>query len=448
MNYISSRTKKLIVLFKTEGTFANHLKHNSLFYFGNFFIQLLTTPFLTRIYAPEAYGTFTIINSIAFYLTLVFTLQTEPSIILVKDEARMIKSVNRLFSLVFYSFLLSNILFGLFYLISRNGFVHSKIEISHLFLASVVAFVLAVNNVFGNISNWYKSYKRVFRIGTPFYFAGKLFSIGWGKLVSKGFWGLYFGEIIIRIATILVGFPFIIKRRIFAFFKLTSFRALFHYIRSNKKYAFYELPSRFILNFSSQIPLFYLIARYSKYEVGQYSLTVTLLEVPIRLISYSVGAVFFKKVSELKNEGKGLYNKSKLLLGGLALTGIVPFLLFYLFAGSVFTFVFGSKWELAGKLCSSLALFFYARFVCDPFVVLLRIVDRQKIILISSAVLIAVQVSFFYTVDRLHWNLLNIMTGFSFLGLVYYASLISAIFFFVKRSEKLIKINATNGVTG
>ena len=65
--------------------------------------------------------------------------------------------------------------------------------------------------------------------------------------------------------------------------------------------------------------------------------------------------------------------------GGLFLLGIPPFLLMYLFSEQIFHFLFGPQWAYASELAVSLILFYFSRFVFEPFQVLFQVIRRQGV---------------------------------------------------------------------
>ena len=96
---------------------------------------------------------------------------------------------------------------------------------------------------------------------------------------------------------------------------------------------------------------------------GYYSLSITLLGLPITLISSNLSKVYMKdaaKEYETNGNFKSSFKKNFLFLSFIA---VPMFFLMYFAAPPICSWLFGSKWEIAGIYIKALALMFAFRFI-------------------------------------------------------------------------------------
>ena len=296
MTAIKLAFRSLHQAFRNEESFVNNIKYYTLYFFVNFVIQLIFTPIVARVFTAEAYGTFSLVASLAAYASLFFTLQLEPAIVVQRTEkeavviSRAIFTINSLAVVLTYSLLI-----GILIYYSRAISVPFS-HVSYLLWVALLSFCIVAHNVYGNVANRNKKYKKIFQVMSPTFLASKLSTIGWGKLISNNFLGLYLGEIFFRICAVILGFRYVIEKNIFTYLNFLSLRRTIAVARENSNYIFFEFPLRLISLLSSQMPLYFLALYYEKNIVGQFAFANAFLEIPVRLISYSFATVFFQKI--------------------------------------------------------------------------------------------------------------------------------------------------------
>jgi O-antigen/teichoic acid export membrane protein len=182
-------------------------------------------------------------------------------------------------------------------------------------------------------------------------------------ILSFGSFGLICGEIIGRMVGIGTLGRTIIPRLwvVIRNFDLQRMRILA--VRF-KKFPTFSLPSSFINEVSLQVPTLFISGIFGFQVVGLFSMSFSMLVLPVSFISGSIGQVFFSESSELfrqkSKEILTLYlqtTKKLFMFGGpLILAGAVisPWL---------FPIVFGSAWKDAGMFSLPLSLMVIAQFV-------------------------------------------------------------------------------------
>jgi O-antigen/teichoic acid export membrane protein len=413
---------------RSKGSFANNIKYYTLYFFVTFIIQLIFTPVIARIFTAESYGTFSLVTSMATYASLVFTLQLEPAIVVAKSEgasriiSRAIFTINSI-ALVLSYLILAGV-FAYFYFSSTFSFE----KISYLLWVPLLSFLIASHNVYGNVANRSKKYKKIYQVMSPTYLAAKLTTVGWGKFIGNTFFGLYLGEILFRTVAVVLGFKYIIGGKLSTHLGFLSFTRAYNVAKKNANYIFYELPLRLVSLLSSQMPIYFLAIYYDVNKVGQFAFANAFLEIPVRLISYSFATVFFQKSSEVINSGGTMLKRSVKMLGGLFLLGVPPFFLLYLFSDQIFALLFGKQWGYASELAVSLVLFYFSRFVFEPFQVLFRVLGKQRIQFFTTVCYFLIFGVYLFFSMRDKGELTHIFRVMSLLSLAYF--LIQTVYIF------------------
>ena len=107
--------------------------------------------------------------------------------------------------------------------------------------------------------------------------------------------------------------------------------------------------------------------RFGEEAAGYFSLTWRVLSIPMILVGMAVSQVFYREVSILFRSDKA--QALQLLIKTwwwLLLIGMIPFIVIYAYADSVFPFVFGSEWRLTGHMAQLLLPLAFIMFLNSP----------------------------------------------------------------------------------
>jgi O-antigen/teichoic acid export membrane protein len=111
-----------------------------------------------------------------------------------------------------------------------------------------------------------------------------------------------------------------------------------------------------------QFPVFIINKLFTKTELGFFDLTQQSILAPFALITVAVSQVLLRQVTDKKNKGEKIYKDivglSVILLG----IGILSLVIIELFGPSLFSFVFGVKWAMAG-ICARILIIGYLFFL-------------------------------------------------------------------------------------
>src|SRR5699024_4538293 len=118
----------------------------------------------------------------------------------------------------------------------------------------------------------------------------------------------------------------------------------------------YRAPEMFLNAISQGLPVLMLTAFFGPASAGFYTIGRTVLNIPSQLIGKAIGDVFYPRIAEAANNKEDLnklIKKATFVLSGI---GIIPFGIVILFGPSLFSFVFGSDWIIAGEYARWISL--------------------------------------------------------------------------------------------
>lgn len=191
-----------------------------------------------------------------------------------------------------------------------------------------------------------------------------------------------------------------------------------------KDFPLYRSPEKFINEISQGVPILLLTTFFGPASAGFYSIGRTVLTLPSRLIGKAVGDVFYPRIAEASNNDENmshLIKKATLALIGI---GTVPFGLVILFGPTLFSFVFGSDWIVAGEYARWLSLWASFSFISRPSSRSLAVLKAQRLHLIFTITSLVLTISglaigyYFFSSDVISVALFGIASAISKLLLI------------------------------
>jgi teichuronic acid exporter len=370
-------------------------------------ISIAITPILTRSYNPEDFGFYTTFIAIYSLLCSFATGKFERVILLSKE----IKNIIIVASLC----LVSSIFFSLFSLliliISSFLFDFSKwgldiLLVKWLYTIPIFLIVYSVNTIFLTYLNYEKDFKEIAKSRI----VKTLVSISVSVICIfflRNMGGLILGEILGLFFSTVYLFP----RLKFLFqFKETISSNFYSVASRYRNFPLYNIPTDFLNNSSSQVPVFFLNSIFGVHVTGQYSLMKRMLDAPVALFSSSVLEVFRQRASEQFVKFGDCRNLLMKTAKNLALISIIPFSILYIYGSDIFVFIFGIKWRAAGEFASIFSVFYFFKFISSPISYVFYIAEKQKIdfllhlyIFISSLIFFVLPKFYSISITQILW---------------------------------------------
>lgn len=340
-------------------------------------IPIIFYPILGRLFSPSEFGILASFTSVVAILTVIANGQYQYSVLLApsRRDAFNIIVISLCLALLFLFF--TQIIFYIW--AGEIAFILNESNLKvWLNLAPISAFSIIIYN---NYNEWcvrnktfnILSINKVFNSSSH---VGVKSIFGFSGFTS----GLILGDVIGRLLSSFLC--------IFSFFKRDSMIVKsFSYKRSLlllKQYnncPKYLLPGQLINVLASSVPLLLLLKYFSKEEVGYFSMALTVLFIPVSVISLALKDVFRQRANSDFNElgnCRHIYAKT---FKYLFLLSIPLFTIFCFIAPYLFKLVLGNQWGEAGYYAQILTPMVAISFISEVFASVSIIANKMKFVL-------------------------------------------------------------------
>ncbi len=353
------------------------LKKTTILLVGSGFSQVINfaiTSILTRLYAPEQFGSQVVFATIAFYFSLIFTGKFELAIVIPVENSKA-KSI------AFMSFrfllLLSTISIPLFFIncerISQFLNQPNLVEIIWLIPASII--ILGASNILNSWHTRMENYKLLTAVRILETVITGIISL---LLFHYNLHGLIFGMIIGS------GFASGLMYYYFRKQKLEKEIIRYKYIDLAKEY--FDFPRHNIL--ISLVDAFQftgitlIISFYfGPVPAGYFALCNRVLQAPIGLLIKPISQVFIAESSKLvRNQGK-LFPFSIAIVKRTSLISSIILIVILVEGPLLFSFIFGKSWYISGVYAQIMIPWFFIEFIKVPISQISVILRKQHILL-------------------------------------------------------------------
>lgn len=331
---------------------------------GTVFSQILGiifVPILTRIYSPSDYGTLSVFISLLSILTVGSTLQYELTIPLAEKDDDAIYLVILSFLIVFIITIilfLSLLFFGNF----LAGIFHIEFILPYFWLFCLGFFGISGYQILTYWAIREKNYIQITHTRITQSVGGSVSKIILG-ILSFGSFGLICGEIIGRMVGIgTLGRTILPKiwRSIhdFNFHKMRSLAFKYN------KFPTYSFPAGFINEVSLQIPILFLTSIFGLEVVGLYTLSYSMLVLPVLLVSHSIAQAYLAEISGLfRNKSDKILDLYLKTTKKLFFFGAPLIIIGAIISPILYPIIFGSAWKDAGTFSLPLSIMVIAAIV-------------------------------------------------------------------------------------
>ncbi|MCD4663795.1 MAG: oligosaccharide flippase family protein, partial [Bacteroidales bacterium] len=338
-------------------------------------IPVLISPVLSRLYTPEDFGILALYVSITAVFSVISTGRYELAIMLPEKEKDAVSLVALSMTITIFVSIICLLLVLLFKEPITNIFKDPGISPWLIFIPLFVLFA-GIYQTFNYLSTRNKTFKKnaLSKIMQTSTAGSTNLALGFS---IPGAAGLLIGFIVGRFfaAYILAyKFAFSIKEK-FVGITLEDIR-----IVARKYYYFpkYNMPHALLNTLSSNFPILLLTSYFPISFIGWYNFSVYVMLTPMTLISASTAQVFFQKVTSLSNEGKKILPSIKRIIKTLFFAGIIPVIVFMIFAPDLFSFVFGEEWVESGYYTQLLLPYFFMVFIVSTISFVPAVLEQQK----------------------------------------------------------------------
>ena len=342
-------------------------------------IYFITIPIIANIYGPSEYGLYATFFASVNILAILSTASFESTIVLPKKE----KIANYLFDISYLVNFSTLLIFTLLIIITPLDILNT---ISKFNTDSKLIFYILPLSVF---------YFASFKILNNAIIRKKKFSaLATNKVIRTMSFALmaicfsYYSNIAESLIFSLLLSHFFsnifliksLKKRVrtFSYFSKKILKNLKYYANKFRKFPMFLLPSTFINVFCSYLPIFIFLWFFDSKSSGYFSFVVSILSIPISLLSSAILDVFKEKASsDYRDKGNciKIYTET---IKKMLIVAFIPFLILFFFNDYLINLFFSSEWYGAGIFITLLTPMFFFKFISSPLSFVFIITGNQK----------------------------------------------------------------------
>ncbi len=372
-------------------------------------------PVLSRLYSEELFGILFIFTSLTSILKIIASLRFELSIVLPeKDE----HAVNLLVIAVIINILINLMFFFLiFFFYDVFSTVSGENTIGKLiYFVPLSSFFLGFFEIMSYWNNRKEAYKKISygKISKSAVIVGsqtglKYYSYSGNGLIA----GVLTGQAFSAFLLFFISFKSISKN-----LKYVSIKKIFALVRKYKDVPLFNTLLSGLNTLSNQIP-FLLLGKYFGLEiVAFYGMAGKVIMTPTGMVAQSIGQVFYKTATDIKNSGGNLYNFVKKTYLNLAKLIIIPLIIIFI-STFFFGFLFGKNWEKAGIYAAVMLPWISIAFLNRPVAWIITILNKQRVVTVFDFSLLILRFLSIYVSYKLLFSGLFAVTMYSAVGFLF-----------------------------
>ena len=338
---------------------------------------IVSTPIKTRLFSVEDVGFFTYATTIMSIFTPLLLGQYDAVIVMVKKHVYVAMKVCMCLCIM------TSIVFtlGVFVYFMLGGNIYNNIAI--LVCKPFFLLTSGVINTISAYNNRCREYNLLAKVNIQRSMANFLGILLFG-ILDTGYAGLLFVAVISQLVAI--------REQIHSlngnWGKIISvkYELMWLLVKKYWQQPIFSMPGTFVNGLSYAMIAICVKNMYDFTTLGYYSMSITLLGIPLGLISGNVGKVFLEEASREKNETGFFINSFLKTIKYLVFFTIPIFTIIYIWAPLGCEFFLGRDWYIAGEYIRYLIPMFLVRFVVSPITLSVVISQKQYLNTILQAI--------------------------------------------------------------
>lgn len=381
---------------------------------GNILAQCLVffaAPFLSRMYGPDIFGTYTVYLSIISIFSNSMALSLERAIPLAKTKRVATLLVKMCLSI---ALLLSALMVLLYLLTGISAFSLLNVHASpHVVLLLFLGIFLG--SAIQTFTFWQMREQRFTTISHAKLTQSAVTS---GLQLTTPSFGLIIGDVFGRFGSATIQGISFWKTRVKVGFTKRNIGFL---VRKYYRYPLFSSGSLFINALTLQAPLLLITYYFGNEVAGFFGMGQRVIGMPIVLLTSVLGQVFYSVAAKgMHTESARVFDLFKNVVRKAVLYGLPIFAIFAFFAPSIFALIFGEEWRVSGEYAQRLLPVFYLQLVTVPVSQTLYLLGCQKTQFLWDASRFISIVVLFFLAHLQQWDILTVLTGYALVGSIFY----------------------------
>ncbi len=395
-------------------------------------IQFIFAPILSRIYAPEVYGLFSVYGVVLAFGSTLITMGFGRALVLPRDD----HSMAALLRLSLLSAAAAGALFTVGFALFGNTLATwlSIAEAGNwLRLAGLFSVILAFEQLVGAWGVQQKAFRKLTAVSVPLSLISKLFNTGYGVLISSGVSGLIITSVLLSLGRVFAVGGWALKRvkpLLNAQVSTAQLRATLSEYRDYPLFMVWSTLLNQISNFTPALVLPFFMD--GTREIGLFSYAMMLLELPSRVLGTGITNTYLQQTNtdwhEKREEVSRRSARLLLYLSGLAL---VTALVVYFAAPLLFGVVFGRSWTEAGTVAGLLAAGYGLRYISIPFSSVFLIARKEPLQLMLQVALFGLRMGGLVIPGMMGLGFSAMLIGYSVANIIAHGAQVVLAFYFI-----------------
>jgi O-antigen/teichoic acid export membrane protein len=390
---------KLIKIFKRiigTGSLASVFSNMAILTGGNVVARLIsfaTIPIISRLYSPQDFGVLAVYASSLALLIPLANFRYSVTIPIARNERSGINLVFLCFSIqiimtLFVAFILFFAREPIFSLVSMQKMI------PYWWLVPLGFMGIGIYETLTNWATRIKDFRSIAKTKASQAIFSSAFKIGLGYMGFRPL-GLLLGHIASQVAGIsLLGRKF--KETSIDVKRAVSLSKMIFLAKRFAKFPIYQIPSRFLLALSVQMPVLFIAATFGSDTAGLFGMAVSVVAIPMQLFGQTLSQAYYGEIAKIgKNKPHEIKELSIGLIKRLIIISLPIFLIFVSFAPTIFSVILGSQWTKAGEFAVFLSFYLLSQFISSPFVHTLNVLEMQSLFFVINVTRVVLIVSIF-----------------------------------------------------
>ena len=339
-------------------------------------VGVLSSPLLTRIYDPHAFGRFGVFSAVVGTIGSAACFKYEQAVMNERSERRAMEVMG-----------LCGLVTVLVALLIPAVLAISDAPVTRWLGDDVTAMLMIYGTVsviaagLYNVLNFWGIRKRAYNALAGYQVLRSSTVLACQAvlgLAAAGAGGLILGQLIgqvVGVLLLLVAFRMDLWS---CLLRSSRLGRLWRLARKHRDFALYSAPQSVLNSLSSNIPTLLLAALFSPVESGLFWLAFRILMLPSLILVESLRSVLYQRLSEIHNRGesmRALVRRSAWQLAALCLPVVI---VLALIGPDLFGFVFGATWRGAGVAAAILAPSWLIQNAAVPAAVAGNLIGKQR----------------------------------------------------------------------
>ena len=395
-------------------------------------VPFIVAPVLTRLYNPEDFGLLALFTSLTSIIAIIATLQYESAIMLPKDDNDAINIVTLCLFITLGITIFSFIGVSLFNKLITKLLGNDRLSFWLYFLPISVF----LSGLFNTLTYWCSRKKQFKRIAirsvsqsvtTAFV---KLTMGATGTIQS----GLIIGALVGQTTATSI-LSWLILKEDKSLLACISKVSVMKNARIYRNFPKFNAIQAFLDILKMSLIIFIINRLFGSEILGYYSLSYSMVSLPIRLIGSSVSQVFYQKAAFTFANNSDLFGLTYKIFIRLIIIALPGLIIAIFFGPKLFSWFFGSKWIEAGVYAQIIAPWLFFTFVASPLGSIPSILNKLKSFFLISLLgtiglpIIAVIASIF------NLTILSMLSLFSFFGSLFIILTVVWVFSIIKKTK-------------